>query len=161
MLFSRDIMTSSVVVLEEDMTLEQAVHLLRKVGHSGAPVVNESGVLIGTISIRDIIGTKKHSEPSLSEADKSTSSGTWMMWPQTITDNSIDLSQLVSQKMRRDIYKVTQFSPMIEAARLICAHHLHRLPVIDANDKLVGLITPIDIIAAMVNAADEQTDTKK
>jgi CBS domain-containing protein len=160
MLLARDIMTSSVVVLEDQMLLEQAIQILRKVGHSGAPVINEKGVLVGTISIRDILGTKKNLEHAAAEAERVTASGTWMLWQQEIPESSYDQQQKVCDKMRKDIYKITQFSPMIEAARLICSHHLHRLPVIDASEKLVGLITPIDIIAAMVNTVDEQTDAK-
>ncbi len=45
---------------------------------------------------------------------------------------------------------------LLAAARLMCEKHVHRLPVLDLDNKLVGLITAMDVVAALVNAMDER-----
>ena len=44
---------------------------------------------------------------------------------------------------------------MIDAAREMCAQHVHRLPVVDAGGKVVGLVSSLDLVAAMVGALEE------
>jgi CBS domain-containing protein len=160
-------MTPQVVVLKDKMLLKEAVRLLRQAGHSGGPVVNDEGKLVGTISVRDILGTSKKIEGGKGKSppvdvpislanELLTSSGTWMMWDNKPKDELEDDLELVKTRMRKDVNRVGEHSLLIEAARIMCTFHSHRVPVVDVVERLVGIITPIDILAAMVNAADEQ-----
>jgi CBS domain-containing protein len=45
---------------------------------------------------------------------------------------------------------------LLTAARLMCEKHVHRLPVLNLDGKPVGLITSMDVVAALVNAIDER-----
>jgi CBS-domain-containing membrane protein len=37
----------------------------------------------------------------------------------------------------------------------MCEQHLHRLPVVSADGRVVGIISTMDVVAALVNAIDE------
>jgi CBS domain-containing protein len=41
------------------------------------------------------------------------------------------------------------------AAKIMCLQHVHRLPVVDASGKPVGIISSMDLVAALSNAAEE------
>jgi CBS-domain-containing membrane protein len=43
----------------------------------------------------------------------------------------------------------------------MCDEHIHRLPVLDGSGRITGVITSLDIVAAMANAADEQRQSPK
>ena len=52
---TRDVMTPHVVTLRVDDTLRNAARVLSDKQISGAPVVNESGQLVGVLSATDIV----------------------------------------------------------------------------------------------------------
>jgi len=47
---ARDLMTTNVIRIGSNVTIGQAVHLLKEHTISGLPVVNENGQLIGVIT---------------------------------------------------------------------------------------------------------------
>lgn len=44
---------------------------------------------------------------------------------------------------------------LVEVARKMCIGHWHRAPVVGADGKLVGIISTMDVLAALVNMFDE------
>jgi CBS-domain-containing membrane protein len=44
---------------------------------------------------------------------------------------------------------------LLKAAQVMCARHVHRLPVVGEGKRIEGLISTMDIVSAMVNAIDE------
>jgi len=61
----------------------------------------------------------------------------------------------VSCFMSSGVQSVEPEATLIKAAEMMCALHVHRLPVLDRHEKPVGLITSMDIVAALVNVVSE------
>ncbi len=61
----------------------------------------------------------------------------------------------VSQRMSKQVTSVTEQAPIVEVARVMCDGHWHRVPVVDESGKLSGIISTMDVLAALVNVADE------
>ena len=57
--------------------------------------------------------------------------------------------------MTTAVQSITADDPMTEAARRMCAAHVHRLPVLDHNARVIGLVTTLDIVAALLGAIEE------
>jgi CBS-domain-containing membrane protein len=57
--------------------------------------------------------------------------------------------------MSRDVNAVGAHEPLLKAAQLMCAKHLHRLPVTGEGRRVVGMVSTMDIVAAVLNALDE------
>ena len=151
---ARDVMCHDLVVLKDSMTLEEATVLLMSHKHTGAPVVNSHGKLIGTFSLRDLTGMKeatKNKEHSHREADSAIISAEAMAH---IIESKIE-KETVSQRMTRNAPSVTENASLIDVARLMCSFHTHRIPVTTASTELTGIITTMDILAALVHTADE------
>ena len=51
----KDYMTKDVVVVKPDQTIKEVIDLIEKTGHDGFPVVDDSGIVIGYISSRDLL----------------------------------------------------------------------------------------------------------
>lgn len=55
--------------------------------------------------------------------------------------------QSVTQIMTQDVYAVREHVTIPAVARTMCDQDVSGLPVVDENDKLVGIITEMDIVS--------------
>lgn len=145
-LTSRDMMSRDLLVLRDDMSVADAIETLQHGKHSGAPVVDNEGRLVGTVSLRDIARTKS---PKIPQGDDSALISHEMISGWKYQDKNL------ASVMRCDPPHVSEHERLIDIARLMCHVHMHKVPVINAHRKLVGLITTMDILAALVAVVDE------
>jgi CBS-domain-containing membrane protein len=66
------------------------------------------------------------------------------------------LNDTVQDHMSRSVQSVRPEQTLLTAARIMCAQHVHRLPVLDVEGRSIGLLTSMDVVAALVNAIDER-----
>ncbi len=162
-LIASDVMTRQIVTVQESATLESVVVKLKKQRISGAPVIDDVGKLVGILSIFDLIDT----QPAQTEPEESASDAAPVAlaheseqsnWELLGRDGLIDQSagvEKVSQRMSTSITSVTDDTLLVDVARVMCDGHWHRVPVVDRAESLVGIISTMDVLAAIVNAADE------
>lgn len=158
-LTARDVMSDHLVTLADDDTIEDAVRVLQARHISGAPVVNEQGAFVGILSIADLLPRSAESETSTPEKPVALAHGqdttTWDLFERAQPLDSATSQERVADRMSRSVTSVTEDAPLVEVARVMCDGHWHRVPVVDRSGALVGIITSMDILAALVNAADE------
>ncbi len=127
---ARDIMSRRLQVLAPHSEIKDAVHALLRKGHSGAPVVDEEGRLLGVFSDYDCVrglDAAVHSE-----------------WP----------SGSVQTYMTKDVETIPPDMELRDvASRLIEGRHRRLLVVEDG--KLIGLIARRDLLSALENALKE------
>lgn len=123
------IMTSPVVTLKKQDSLEKAEKLFNKHHIRHIPVVTDD-VVVGMLSYTDLL--------RLSFAD--------------VTDNvDEDADALVynmftiKQVMKKNIITVSSSNSIKEVAEILATKEFHALPVVD-NNKLVGIVTTTDLI---------------
>lgn len=146
-----EMMTTKVISVGPDDSIEKAVKILAEHNISGLPVVDENNKVVGIISSSDIVkfSGKLHVVPLIA------SSG----WVSPYTDVSAMNSyskghELLTSRKVRDIMtkKVTTVQESAsgeEVARIISKKKINRLPVTDNNGKLVGIITRSDLIDSL------------
>lgn len=123
MLRVSDLMTHSVVTLLPEMTLAQAAATLSTIGVTGAPVCDEEGRLIGVFSQSDVVKL----------------------------DESIVEGARVADTMTRAVHTVRASDPLQAALGSMATHGVHRLPVLDDEGHLAGIITPMDVVRAIAS----------
>src|ERR1041384_2819701 len=116
-------MTATLRAATPDMPLSQVLEILRVNRISGLPVV-EDDKLIGILSLEDIVRALQKN----------------------------DLSALTSQYMTREVVTVNSYDTIVNAMRTFTEKGLGRLPVVDENNKLVGMITKGDITRGILVA---------
>lgn len=129
-----DVMTRHVTTVAADQSLAAVAGVLREREISGAPVVDAAGKCVGLISATDFV---KHVGPIDGNA-----SGAGAEMP-------------VREQMTSTVHSTTPDATLMEAARLMCQHHVHRVPVVDAQSHVVGVISSLDVAAALVQAFEE------
>jgi IMP dehydrogenase len=103
------------VTLPPDALVSSAVALMEHYHISGVPITDESGLLVGILTNRDLRFEK-------------------------------DLAQPVSALMTsRDLVTAPVGTTLSEAERLLHRHRIEKLPIVDADGRIKGLITVKDI----------------
>jgi CBS domain-containing membrane protein len=64
---------------------------------------------------------------------------------------------LVNELMTRSLYTVNENDTLVHARELMLAHRIRHLPVVDGDNRFIGLLTQRDVLAASV-AAHEDVD---
>lgn len=124
-----DVMTRGAVTCRPDDTLEHVVKLMWDFDIGFVPVVDDTSRLVGVITDRDILMTIW----SRGAALRTTSVEAAMIHPPT-TCTIRDQAAQVEQRMAQ--------------------HQLRRLPVVDHDAKIVGVVTLADIARASMRSHD-------
>lgn len=132
-------MTSDVVTIARNVSLSEAHKLMKEKNIRRLPVV-DGKKLVGLVTLGDV------REASPSDA---TTLSIWelnYLWAQLV----------VEKVMTRNLYTVTAEAPIIDAAELMLEHKISGLPVVDAQNNLVGVITESDIFRMLVRSRSPQ-----
>lgn len=133
-MYVKDQMTTPVFTLTPDTPFLDALKLMREHKIRRIPIVNEQGKLLGIVSERDLL----HAEPS-----PATSLSVWEM-------NYLLWKLKLGDVMSKPVITVTPLTKLQDAASLMIKHKIGGLPVVDAEEKVIGVITETDIFKAFV-----------
>jgi len=160
-LAARDIMTSQLVVLRENESITTAAARLKANGITGAPVVNDQDTPVGMLSLSDIIQAQAEANPPQEQNKPEVLCGdaahTWELFEHVADNIENSGADAVTTRMSNRLVTVTDDTPLIEVARVMCEGHWHRVAVVDATGSLIGIVSTMDILAALINTADEGT----
>jgi CBS domain-containing protein/anti-sigma regulatory factor (Ser/Thr protein kinase) len=119
----RDVMSKDPVTASPEMSLADVLELMRVHQISGVPVLDNEK-LAGILSIEDVVRAM----------------------------NRNDLTEPVLQYMTRNVVSVASYDSIVRAMQTFTESGVGRLPVLDENNKLVGIITKGDITRGILIA---------
>lgn len=119
----KDVMTGTPQTLHPEMLMNSALTLFRHRRISGAPVL-DGEKLVGILSLEDLIRCLQAG----------------------------DLQATVSEYMTKNLITVNAMDPVIKALEKFTQSRVGRLPVLEPNGKLAGIITKGDITNGLLNA---------
>jgi len=148
-LLARDVMVKKVITINKNASVAELSELLIKNKISGVPVVDDSGKLVGIATEGDLI---------VRDAD--------LHFPRyfKLLDSIIYLESL--NKFKRNLRKylgtkvedvmtskvkiVKEDTPVNVVANIMIRDNVNRVPVLDNDGNLVGIITRADIVKSMI-----------
>lgn len=138
----KELMTKNVITVLQSMNVRDAAEMLFKMGISGLPVVDDQKNLVGMITEKDIIrmALPKYVEKLGSLAY------TFDMVPFAKT--------LVKEIMRKDVITATVDTSVPEVARIMIVKRIRRIPILDQEGGLVGIIARHDIVREIFNEVE-------
>ena len=151
-----DVMTRNVVTVSANSTMAEAVRILAQHQVSGLPVVNELAQCVGILSTTDF--ARRDQSHNSSNALATPASEHLLVRDEGEGPFQIEYvaENLVSQHMSSAPQTIDAKQSLVDAARYMQGGHIHRLVVVDQRAGPVGVISSLDIIAALVNSLDEQ-----
>ncbi len=115
-------MQVEVVSARAEQRMREVQALMRARRISGVPVVDDGGDLVGIVTIEDIIRALDHGH----------------------------IEELVDTWMTKDVVTVRDRWPLTESMSVLDRTGYGRLPVLDEQGKLVGIITPESILHSLL-----------
>jgi len=148
-----DVMSSDPIVVKPETPLNEAVKILAERRISGLPVVDDAGKLVGIISETDLMWQETGVTPPayIMFLD----SVIYLQNPATYErDLHKALGQTVGEVMSKNPITISPDKTVREAAKVMQDHSVHRLPVLDSEGQVIGILTRGDVIRAMAASQD-------
>lgn len=142
------VMTQLVMTTSPDASLDQAARLLRECHVSGLPVVDREERVVGVVSEKDLVRTlHKAAGVGLPRGLLDVILGSAPAHgPDALTVCRHRLKNTrVSDVMSRAVVSIGPDTTLFEAARIMKTHGVNRLPVLDSEGRLVGIVSSCDI----------------
>ena len=132
--YVRDIMTTGVVTVRPDTPYREIAALFREHRVSGFPVTAEDGKVTGVVSESDLLELADGRHHGGHRAAGPATAGDLMTCP-AVTASPDDLVQT--------------------AARVMHSHRLQRLPVVDRDGRLEGIVSRSDVLSVFRRSDEE------
>jgi CBS domain-containing protein len=147
MLMARDIMTRDVATVTFDTSVEDLARILMGRNISGAPVIDDSGKLIGIVTEHDLIKKERRLHiPTVVQIFDA------FIYLESSKRFEEDLRNMVAKKVgdiyTKDVVTVNEDTTVTEIATLMIDKDIHLLPVLK-DGLLSGIIGKKDIVRAM------------
>jgi CBS domain-containing protein len=155
-----DLMTSFVVTVTPETTIEYAAQLMLQHRISGLPVTDSNGAVLGIVTESDLLrraetGTDKRHARWVS----------LLIGPGRLAQEYVHThGRKVGEVMTERVFTVTPETPLADLVALMETKHVKRVPVVDQG-RLVGIVSRADVMAALVGLLSEKpagaaTDTE-
>jgi CBS domain-containing protein len=146
----KNVMSTDVATVHEGAPVKDVVRTLALRDVSAVPVVNRDGRVVGVVSEADLLikqGTQ--------EIEWSRSLRTW--W-RARRDLRRTTATVAGQLMTRPAVTVSATATVAGAARLMTEHNVKRLPVVDKDGRLVGIVSRKDVLAVFLRKDEDIRD---
>ena len=137
-----DIMSRDLVTAEYGTELEEAWALLRFHKIKAIPVVDKAKRVIGIITLVDFL-----KRANLKTYD--TFEDKLIKFIKRTPGMRSDKPEVVGQIMAQPVYSAKETMHVVELVPLLSERGLHHIPIVDAERRLVGMVTQSDLIAAL------------
>jgi len=147
----RDAMTDAadLVTVPVDATLKRVAELMLERRVSGLPVVDADGRVLGVISEADVV----------SGETGGTGGQGMMARARALGDpGALSIPRTAGEAMSSPAVTIGPDETVMEAAHQIAARGVNRLPVVDEDGRLVGIIARADVVRAFARSDDEIAD---
>ncbi|MEM0481211.1 MAG: CBS domain-containing protein [Candidatus Aenigmatarchaeota archaeon] len=135
---AEEIMTRNVIFCKNNETILDAIKKLDEHNISGLPVIDEKGKLVGIFSRTDAI---KILSKKKAEKLKNT----------TLKDFLKRRRKLIFSKKDESIEKI---------AKIMYSKKIDRVPIVDNNMKVIGIISKTDIIKVLASSLEKREEAK-
>jgi CBS domain-containing protein len=142
-----DVMTTDVITIDPDTTVQALATLLAERGISGAPVVDAGGKLVGVVSEGDLL---HRAEIGAARRHRLRRRSWWLdhYSAQVAREYIKDHGRSVKDIMTQDVVAVTEDTELADVAALLEAKRIKRVPVL-RDGKVVGIISRANIVRAV------------
>ncbi len=149
-----DVMTRGVVILQEGDSLQKACQLFAQKRIHGAPVTDKEGRVVGILSEKDVLKALfapggGSAAPTVTRTEGAQGMGERAMMSSDSKLHLATASTKVRDLMSRGPVIAGPDEQLEKLAELMAAKRISRVPIVDADGKLVGIISVSDVIRTL------------
>lgn len=152
MLTARDLMSTEVATVRDDLTLEELASFLVENDISGAPVTDEGGRLVGVITLADLARVQSERgevTPELFDPGFFARGWEGHFEVEELRKLHVESSgRLVREAMTPTVFSLPEETPVPEIARTLVNGHIHRV-LVTREGQVVGVVSAMDLLELM------------
>ncbi len=126
-----DLMTTDVITVSRETGIRDAARLMFRNRVSGLPVTSPDGSLVGIITEADFLRLEVERQ-----------------------EGSTDLGETVGDVMSDGVVTTGPDTEVYDAAKMMTFQDIKRLPVVDEDSRLLGIISRADIVSVFTRPDD-------
>lgn len=146
----RQYMSKDVVTAYADSTVHEALALMAENRISALPVVDKQDRCVGILSTSDLVDFTLELDDGVED----------LMVEESLSHDRLverfaegSGHQNIADLMTETVASIDPEALLPFAAREMLRHRVHRLPVVDRNGKLLGILSTLDVLAAFAEDA--------
>ncbi|WP_432402384.1 CBS domain-containing protein [Wukongibacter sp. M2B1] len=142
---AKDIMNSNVISVKVEEKVEELVRILLDNEISGVPVVDNQNNVVGIVSEADLIYPEKslHLPAFIPVLDG-------IVFLESFKKLEKEIKKMTAYRvkdvMNKDVVTVNEDTEVQEVVNILLDKKINRVPVVDTENKLVGIITRSNIL---------------
>ncbi len=154
MLRARDVMTADPLTVSEDTGVQEVADLLLRTHYHGLPVVDSEGRLVGLVTDSDLVDRTKriHLPTVLTILDSYIPITGFRQYTEDLRKAT---AATVGDLCTRAVDWVGLDCDLNEITTLLSEHHIHTVPVVDEDGKVIGIISNTDVIRCLSQRGGE------
>jgi CBS domain-containing membrane protein len=155
-LTSADIMSSHTISVAPTTTAKTASALLRQYDIKALPVIDTQRNVVGIVTRANLLGATGANGAGRLERLLA-SRAPWLSLRASRRRRARAIRQTsVGTLMTAGVRTVDTTTPIVDLVAQFAAHGHHHIPVVDANRRLAGIITPTDLLSGLYRQSADQ-----
>jgi CBS domain-containing protein len=144
-------MTVHVATLRSSLTVPEAAAIVANNRVSGMPVVDDGGVVVGVVTLSDFVSVLGRDRPTIERSEEQDgffydSVQLVALMGELLHPASHSAELTVADIMSSRLVTVRESDPIRAVAQIMSKRRVHRVLVTDADGKLSGIISALDIV---------------
>jgi CBS domain-containing protein len=153
-----DVMTTNVITVDPDTSVQALATLLSERGISGVPVVGKDGRLVGIVSEGDLLHRAETGTERRTQRRRSRWFDTFAADQEAARDYVKAHGRTVREIMTREVISVSDTTELADIATLLETRRIRRVPVV-RDGKLVGIVSRANLVRALaITKSEPETD---
>ncbi|MCC7138931.1 MAG: CBS domain-containing protein [Planctomycetes bacterium] len=155
-LTARDVMRRDVITVDRTTPLSEVERILTENRITGAPVTDETGQIVGVISMRDLV------ERYVEDPDARPRRGRafYRLSSEELLDDDFETSEIPEETeetaedvMTAEVLSVPDDAPLSEVAATMVKHRIHRV-LVASRGHFAGIVGTFEILDALTQGGD-------
>lgn len=148
MLMAKDIMSTEVYSVSPDLDLDELAKQFMQLNKNALPVVDAANHLLGIVTQTDLVEQDKplHIPTVISLFD-------WVFYLESEKSFKEEVERISARKVSdicsREVVTCRLDTPVEKIASLMVDNKAHLIPVVDEEQKVLGVVARLDIIRSM------------
>jgi len=150
-----DVMTTNVITVDPDISVQALATLLSERGISGVPVVDKDSRLVGIVSEGDLLHRAETGTERRTQRRRSRWLDNFASDQEAARDYVKAHGRSVREIMTREVISVSDTTELADIATLLETRRIRRVPVV-RDGKLVGIVSRANLVRALAMTKNER-----
>lgn len=142
-----DVMTTPVIAAREATPFKELARIMTEKRVSALPVLDPADRLVGLVSEADLLPKEEHRDDRTGARP--------LRFGRERASLGKATGDTAGQVMTRAVAVITADATVVQAAREMARRDVKRLPVVDADGRLVGIVARADLLKTFLRSDDE------